>query len=89
MAHPPQEFPSKPTNLTPDPDTGIGRWSEGDFIQTIRSGTRLNGEGMKPFMPWRQIRRMSDDELRAIYAFLRTLPPIRNNGAPAAQRRVP
>ena len=88
MAHPPKEFPAKPTNLTPDPDTGIGRWSETDFIQTIRTGTRLNGEQLKPFMPWRQIRRMSDDDLRAIYAFLRTLPPIRNDGAPAAQRRA-
>ena len=88
MAHPPKEFPAKPTNLTPDADTGIGRWSEADFIQTIRTGTRLNGELLKPFMPWRQIRRMSDDDLRAIYAFLRTLPPIRNDDAPAAQKRA-
>jgi cytochrome c553 len=87
MAHPPKDFPAKPTNLTPDAETGIGHWNESDFLQTVRSGTRLNGATLHPFMPWRQIRRMSDDDLRAIYRHLRSLPPIRNNDAPAAQRR--
>jgi mono/diheme cytochrome c family protein len=75
--NPPKEFPAKPSNLTPDLATGIGRWSEADFVQTIRSGTDPAGHALHPFMPWRQNRRMSDDDLRAIYAFLRTLPPIR------------
>jgi mono/diheme cytochrome c family protein len=87
MAHPPKDFPAKPTNLTPDPETGIGRWSEGDFLQTVRTGTKPTGVQLKPFMPWQQIRRMSDDDLRAIYVYLRTLPPIRNDAAPAAQKR--
>lgn len=87
MAHPPKDFPAKPSNLTPDPDTGIGRWSEADFLQTLRTGTKLTGVQLHVFMPWRQIRRMSDDDLRAIYLYLRTLPPIRNDGAPAAQKR--
>jgi len=86
MDHPPSDFPAKPSNLTPDPQTGIGRWSEGDFIQTLRTGKDPGGVTMKPFMPWHQIRRMSDDDLRAIDLFLRTLKPIRNDGAPARQR---
>jgi cytochrome c553 len=88
MAHPPKEFPAKPTNLTPDAETGIGRWSEADFLETIRTGKRLSGASLNPFMPWRQIRRMSDDDLRAIYLYLKTLPPIRNDGAPASQRAI-
>jgi cytochrome c553 len=86
MDHPPSGFPKKPSNLTPDPQTGIGRWSESDFIQTVRTGKDPGGVTMNPFMPWRQIRRMSDDDLRAIDLFLRTLKPIRNDGAPARQR---
>ena len=85
MAHPPKDFPKKPTNLTPDPDTGIGRWSESNFLQTLRNGKGPNGDALNAFMPWRQIRRMSDDDLRAIYVYLRSLPPIRDDEAPAAQ----
>ncbi|HEV8659449.1 MAG TPA: c-type cytochrome [Thermoanaerobaculia bacterium] len=78
MANPPKGFPAKPSNLTPDVETGIGRWTETDFLQTLRSGVNPSGRSLKPFMPWRQIRRMSDDDLRAIYRYLRTLRPIRN-----------
>lgn len=78
MSHPPKEFPAAPSNLTPDNDTGIGKWSEADFVQTIRTGVNPSGAHLQPFMPWHQNRRMSDDELRSIYRFLRTLPAIRN-----------
>lgn len=78
MRNPPEGFPSNPANLTPDVETGIGRWSESDFLQTIRTGVNPSGRRLHPFMPSRQIGRMSDDELRAIYRYLRTLPPIRN-----------
>jgi mono/diheme cytochrome c family protein len=76
MPHPPKDFPANPSNLTPDPTTGIGNWTEADFLQTIRRGVDPAGRTLHPFMPWRQNGRMSDDDLRAIYAFLRTLPPI-------------
>lgn len=72
------QFPINPANLTPDLATGIGQWSEADFLRTIRSGTNPKGQSLRPFMPWRQIRRMSDDDLGAIYDYLRTLRPIRN-----------
>ncbi len=44
------------------------------------------GKSLDPFMPWRQIQRMTDDDLRAIYRYLRTLKPIRNEEAPAGMR---
>jgi mono/diheme cytochrome c family protein len=77
-AHPSKFFPSNPSNLTPDTTTGIGAWSEEDFLRTLRTGVNPKGEDVRNFMPWRQIRRMSDDDLRAIYRYLRTLPPIHN-----------
>lgn len=77
VANPPKGFPASPSNLTPDP-TGIAKWSEADFIQTIRTGVNPSGDQLHPFMPWHQNRRMSDDDLKAIYRFLRTVPPVHN-----------
>ena len=77
-ARPPKDFPANPANLTPDAATGIGRWSEADFLRTLRTGVDPKGDTLHPFMPWRQVRRMSDDDLRAIYRFLRTVPPVHN-----------
>jgi len=79
VANPPNDFPAKPTNLTPDPTTGIGRWSEEDFISTIRTGKNPTGRTLHAFMPWPELKRMPDDDLRAIYRYLMTVPPIRNN----------
>jgi cytochrome c553 len=78
MTDPPKDFPANPSNLTPDTETGIGGWSETDFVRTLRTGVNPKGNSLHAFMPWRQIRRMSDDDLRAIYRYLRTLRPIRN-----------
>jgi mono/diheme cytochrome c family protein len=77
-ASPPKGFPANPANLTPDTATGIGRWSEADFLRTLRTGVNPRGDSLHAFMPWREYRRMSDDDLRAIYRYLRTLQPIRN-----------
>jgi len=77
-AHPSKDFPANPANLTPDSATGIGRWSEEDFLRTIRTGVDPKGDTLHPFMPWHENRRMTDDDLRAIYRFLRTLPPTTN-----------
>lgn len=78
MAKPPEGFPANPSNLTPDTATGIGSWSEDDFVKTIRTGTRPDGTKLHPFMPWKENARMTDDDLRAIYRYLRTLPAIQN-----------
>jgi mono/diheme cytochrome c family protein len=77
-ASPPKGFPANPANLTPDEATGIGRWSEADFLRTLRTGVNPRGDSLHAFMPWREYRRMTDDDLRAIYRYLRTLTPIRN-----------
>lgn len=77
QADPPSGFPAHPSNLTPDSATGIGRWTEDEFVTTLRTGVNPAGDSLHPFMPWRQIRRMDDTDLRAIYRYLRTLPPIR------------
>ncbi len=78
QSDPPGGFPVNPSNLTPDSATGIGTWSEGDFLRTLRTGANPRGDTLHGFMPWRQVRRMTDDDLRAIYRYLRTLPPVRN-----------
>jgi mono/diheme cytochrome c family protein len=71
-----QGDPSMPivANLTPDP-TGIQTWSEGDFMRVMHEGTRPDGRKLDDHMPWRVYGKMSDAELHAVWAFLRTLPP--------------
>ena len=60
-------------NLTPD-ETGLKAWSESDFIRAIREGRRPDGSAISDYMPWKAYGQMSDDELKAIYAYLRTVP---------------
>jgi mono/diheme cytochrome c family protein len=67
------------SNLTPDPATGIGtRYNEATFIATMRTGKKPNGTAIMPPMPSEVYQNMTDADLRAIFAYLRTLPPIRN-----------
>ena len=66
-------------NLTPDEDSGTGIWTEQMFIQTIRSGRHMtSGRPIMPPMPWFNYAKMEDQDLKAIYAYLRTVPPVRN-----------
>ena len=66
-------------NLTPDLETGLGRWTEADFIRTIRSGRHMGrGREVLPPMPIAVYNHFSDRDLKAIFAYLRSLPPIRN-----------
>lgn len=67
-------------NLTPDVDTGTGTWTEKMFVDIFRSGRHLGGDGrgVLPPMPWLWIRNLTDDDLVAIFAYLRSLPPIHN-----------
>ena len=66
-------------NLTPERLTGIGIWDEAMFIKTIRTG-RLWGVSrpILPPMPWQVYRNASDEDLKSIYAYLRTIKPIKN-----------
>jgi mono/diheme cytochrome c family protein len=72
------DFPANPSNITPDEETGIGRWTEDGFLRALRTGVTPGGDRIHPFMPWRELGRMRDDDLRAIYRYLHALPPIRN-----------
>jgi hypothetical protein len=66
-------------NLTPDPETGTGAWDEKMFIQAMRTGKHLGGgRDILPPMPWQGIGKLPDDDLKAIFAYLRTVPPIKN-----------
>lgn len=66
-------------NLTPDKATGTGNWKEQDFINTIRNGKHLgNGRDILPPMPWPFYRNLTDDDLKAIFAYLQSLPPVPN-----------
>jgi mono/diheme cytochrome c family protein len=66
-------------NLTPDAETGLGKWTAETFIATLRTG-RHEGKGrpILPPMPWPMIRTLTDEDLRAVFAYLQSLPPIRN-----------
>jgi hypothetical protein len=75
-------------NLTPDKETGLGNWTEEMFIKAIRTGMHMGAEGrpILPPMPWPEFRNFTDDDLKAIFAFLKTIPPIHN---PVADPKVP
>jgi cytochrome c553 len=62
-------------NLTPDTVTGIGTWSEDDFLRALRGGKRPDRSELRSPMPWKVIAKMSDMELHAIWLYLRTLKP--------------
>lgn len=66
-------------NLTPDPDTGIGKWREKDFVQAIKSGKHMGvGRPIMPPMPWEGYRNLTPADLRAVFAYLKSIPPVRN-----------
>lgn len=66
-------------NLTPDKETGLGAWTEQNFLETIRSGRHLGrGRQILPPMPIPMYSKFSDDELKAIFAYLRTIPAVKN-----------
>lgn len=63
-------------NLTPDDETGIGKWSEADFVRALKKGFRPDGRVLRPPMEPRTA--LGDDEAAAIYAYLRTIAPVRH-----------
>ena len=66
-------------NITPDPETGIGNYSEEQFVQTIREGKKQGrGRALLPPMPWSMYRHFSDDDLKAMYAYLKSVKPMKN-----------
>jgi len=66
-------------NLTPDPETGLGKWTAETFIATMKTG-RHEGKGrpVLPPMPVENLANLSDADIRDLFAYLQTLPPVRN-----------
>jgi cytochrome c553 len=71
----PPSFPDA-QNITPDPASGIGKWSKADFYTALRQGRRPDGSNIDPFMPWKAFGQLTDTELDAVWAYLQTLPPV-------------
>jgi len=65
-------------NITPDQETGIGNWTDGELIRAIRDGVGRDGRALFPLMPYKGFRAMSDEDTYALVAYLRTLPRVRN-----------
>lgn len=65
------------SNITPDAETGIGRWSEAAFRRAMQSGVNRDGQHLYPTFPYDHFTHVSDEDDRALYAYLMTRPPVR------------
>jgi mono/diheme cytochrome c family protein len=65
------------TNITPDPQTGIGRWSVDDFRRAMHEGVSRTGRQLYPAFPYDHFTRVTDDDVAALYAFIMTREPVR------------
>jgi mono/diheme cytochrome c family protein len=70
------------TNITPDPDTGIGQWSQAAFQRAMRDGIDRSGRHLYPVLPYPHFTRASDDDIAAMYAFLMTRAPVHESAPP-------
>ncbi len=90
-------------NITPDVETGIGAWTDGEKIRAIREGVGRDGRPLFPMMPYQGFAKMSDSDVQSLVAYMNTLPAVRNplprtklnfpvnyliTGAPAPSRNV-
>jgi mono/diheme cytochrome c family protein len=73
------------SNITPDAETGIGKWSEAAFRRAMRSGVNREGQHLYPTFPYDHFTHVSDEDDRALYAFLMTRQPVR---APARENQL-
>ncbi len=69
-------------NITSDPETGIGRWSDDQVMRAVRDGVDDQGNFLVPLMPFGSFRYMSDDDVRAVIAYLRSVPPYHQTRKP-------
>jgi len=85
-------------NITPDKNTGIGIWTEEMFVKAMRVGKHMGtSREIKPPMPWEWIGKATDSDLKAIFAYLKSVPPISNRvpdvqdppNAPAPAKAAP
>jgi cytochrome c553 len=77
------------TNITPDKETGLGNWTDGEILRAIREGVDKNGRALFPMMPYAEAYyALSDDDADAVVAYLRSLPPV-SNPVPATRIDFP
>lgn len=75
-------------NITPDVETGIGAWTDGEKIRAIREGISRDGRALFAFMPFKQFARFSDEDIFSLVAYLNSLPPVKNP-LPRTELRFP
>jgi hypothetical protein len=77
-------------NLTPDQNTGMGIWTEEMFVEAMRTGRHMGqSRPILPPMPWRALAAMTDEDLRAVYSYLRSIPPFENRVPEAVVAEAP
>jgi mono/diheme cytochrome c family protein len=70
-------------NITSDPETGLGRWSDDAIARAIREGIGLDGSALIPIMPYEHFRHLSDEDLASVVVFLRSLAPVHSDLPPS------
>lgn len=75
-------------NITPDPETGIGTWTDDEILRAITQGINKNGDTLFPIMPYVNFNRMAKEDLLSIIAYIKTLKPIKNK-VPDRQLMIP
>jgi mono/diheme cytochrome c family protein len=88
MAFDEKPFTAFASNITPDKETGIGRWTDAQLIRAIREGRRPDDSVIGPPMPIASYRGMSDKDVKALVAYMRTVEPV-NHHAPRSVYRAP
>jgi mono/diheme cytochrome c family protein len=69
-------------NITPDPDTGLGGWAEEDFLRALGEGRDPQGRPYYPAFPYTSYRGMTEQDMKDLWAYLRSLPPVRRASSP-------
>ena len=66
-----------PKNLTPDPETGLGQWTDAEIARAIRQGQSRNGRPLVPVMPWPSYSVLTPEDAHALVAYLRSIPAVK------------
>ena len=66
------------SNITPDSETGVGTWTDAEIERALRSGVKKDGSPVAPPMPWPDLARLTPEDMAAVIAYLRTLPPVKH-----------
>ncbi len=65
-------------NITPDPENGLGSWTDGEVLRALREGVDRKGDALFPMMPYEGYRLLSDEDAKSIVTYLRSLPPVKH-----------